>query len=310
MAEQIDELLVWDRAVRADAWDSVHQMRVTTRKIRSLVKGSEESFGLTDDSPGSSTSSRQLAGVLGVARDAEVLAERYEKALDELPADLVRGPVRERLVDGAKQRYQAGQRRSLIAMRSARYFRLLDALDALGGHRATVGLAGRRGARQTTRRRRPTSRSARQPRRPRPRLPTSEQRRGPASDPQARQADFATPRAATGADKVADRAPSPFRSLLGDHQDSVVSRTHLQQRGRDRVRRRRGHLHLRGALSARRRSGARRDEDLGAALKKLDKSVRKDLLTRRTVRCACAKVARRTRASRRAVRARTALSAI
>lgn len=41
VSEQIAELLEWDRAVRADAWDSVHQMRVATRKIRSLVKGSE-----------------------------------------------------------------------------------------------------------------------------------------------------------------------------------------------------------------------------------------------------------------------------
>ena len=53
------------------------------------------------------------------------------RALDELPDDLVRGPIRKRLVDGAKRRYKSGLRRSLIAMRSERYFRLLDALDGL-----------------------------------------------------------------------------------------------------------------------------------------------------------------------------------
>jgi len=67
----------------------------------------------------------------GVARDAEVLAQRYERTLDELPAELVRGPIRERLVDGAKKQYASGLRRSLIAMRSQRYFRLLDALEGL-----------------------------------------------------------------------------------------------------------------------------------------------------------------------------------
>ena len=36
--------------------------------------------------------------MLGEARDAEVLAERYRNALDGLPPELVRGPVRERLV--------------------------------------------------------------------------------------------------------------------------------------------------------------------------------------------------------------------
>ena len=130
VAEQVEQLLVWDRAVRADIYDSVHQMRVTTRKIRSLLQASEDAFGISDDA-WVLDELRQLAAVLGVARDAEVLAERYEKALDELPAELVRGPVRERLVEGAKRHYKSGLRRSLVAMRSQRYFRLLDALEGL-----------------------------------------------------------------------------------------------------------------------------------------------------------------------------------
>ena len=40
---------MWDRAVRSDVSDSVHQMRVTTRKIRSLLQASEGSFGIADD---------------------------------------------------------------------------------------------------------------------------------------------------------------------------------------------------------------------------------------------------------------------
>jgi inorganic triphosphatase YgiF len=100
VAEQVDELVTWDRAVRADVEDSVHQMRVTTRKIRSLLQTSGSAFGLSDDA-WILDELRQLAGVLGLARDAEVLAQRYETALDELPKELVRGPIRERLVDGA-----------------------------------------------------------------------------------------------------------------------------------------------------------------------------------------------------------------
>ncbi len=105
-------------------------MRVTTRKIRSLLQSSEGAFGISDDA-WILDELRQLASVLGVARDAEVLAERYERSLNDLPDDLVRGPIRKRLVDGAKRRYKSGLRRSLIAMRSERYFRLLDALDGL-----------------------------------------------------------------------------------------------------------------------------------------------------------------------------------
>ena len=142
VAEQVEQLVVWDRAVRADVYDSVHQMRVTTRKIRSLLQSAEGAFGISDDA-WILDELRQLASVLGVARDAEVLAERYEKALDELPDELVRGPVRERLVDGAKRRYPSGLRRSLIAMRSERYFRLLDALEGLVAAEPPPTAAGR-----------------------------------------------------------------------------------------------------------------------------------------------------------------------
>lgn len=101
MAEQVEELLVWDRAVRADVFDAVHQMRVTTRKIRSLLKDAQAALGVSDDWSYTWVLDelRELAGVLGVARDAEVLEQRYQQELDRLAPELVRGPVRERLVE-------------------------------------------------------------------------------------------------------------------------------------------------------------------------------------------------------------------
>lgn len=130
VATQIDRLLDADRAVRDDADDAVHQMRVATRQIRSLLQASADAFGLAGDS-WVLGELRELAAVLGIARDAEVLGQRYRAALDALPPDLVRGAVADRLVDGARRGYQAGWRRSLGAMRSTRYLRLLDALDDL-----------------------------------------------------------------------------------------------------------------------------------------------------------------------------------
>lgn len=223
VAEQVAELLVWDRAVRADAHDAVHQMRVTIRKIRSLLadtQGAAESTGIgwiQDEL-------RELANVLGVARDAEVLAERYQQALDKLPPELVRGRIRERLVEGARRRYQTGLRRSLIAMRSQRYFRLLDALDAWvaeipapapGDEPAPVTLEA---AYQKVRK---AAKAA------------------AAVEPGAEaELDLALHRirkrakrlrytaAATGALRVSEQA-KVIQTLLGDHQDSVVSREHL-----------------------------------------------------------------------------------
>ena len=269
VAEQVEQLLVWDRAVRADADDSVHQMRVTTRKIRSLLQASEGAFGISDDA-WILDELRQLAAVLGGARDAEVLAERYERALDELPSELVRGPVRQRLVDGAKKHYQTGLRRSLIAMRSPRYFRLLDALEALVAAEPPAPQPGQAPAQLS--------------------IGSAYKRVHKAAKAAAQAADadrdealhrirkgakrLRYTAAATGDDKVSERAKT-IQTLLGDHQDSVVSRTHLSHQaeaahaaGED--------TFTYGLLYQLEDNLARRSrEQLDAALKKLDRSVRK-----------------------------------
>jgi len=269
VAEQVEQLVEWDRAVRADVYDSVHQMRVTTRKIRSLLQASEGAFGISDDA-WVLDELRQLAAVLGVARDAEVLAERYEKALDELPEELVRGPVRERLVEGAKKHYKSGWRRSLIAMRSQRYFRLLDALEGLVAAQPPPAPPGEEPVELTIdsayrRVRKAAKRAAHAVEEDRDEA-LHRIRKG------AKRLRYTA--AATGADKVSGRAKT-IQTLLGDHQDSVVSRTHLSHQaeaahaaGED--------TFTYGLLYQLEDDLARRSRaQLDAALKKLDRSVRK-----------------------------------
>jgi CHAD domain-containing protein len=268
IAEQVDELLVWDRAVRADAWDSVHQMRVVTRRLRSLLQASEGSFGISDDA-WVLDELRLLAGVLGVARDAEVLAEKYQTALDGLPAELVRGPVRERLVDGARHRYQTGWRRSLTAMRSERYLRLLDALEALVAADLEPAATGEEPAPATIG-------SAYK------RIRKAAKRADAAQDEDRDEALHRIRKgakrlrytaAATGAGKVAERA-KVVQTVLGDHQDAVVSRTHLSQQAE--VARAAGEdTFTYGVLYQLEDDLATRSRDqLGAALKQLTRSVR------------------------------------
>ena len=228
IGEQVRELLVWDRAVRADAYDSIHQMRVTTRKLRSLLRDYQDSFGLPEDG-WVLDELRELAGILGTARDAEVLAERYERDLDGLAPELVRGPVRERLVGGAQRRYQIGLRRSLIAMRSQRYFRLLDSLEVIAAEVPGAAAAGEQApvtidtAYQRVRK---AAKDAAQVDREQP---GDHQHRNEAIHRIRKRAKrLRYTAAATGADKVSERAKA-VQSLLGDHQDSVVSREHLYQ---------------------------------------------------------------------------------
>ncbi|ULE32050.1 CYTH and CHAD domain-containing protein [Mycobacterium sp. IDR2000157661] len=272
VAEQVDALIEWDRAVRADVWDSVHQMRVTTRKIRSLLQSARDTFGISGDA-WILDELRQLAAILGVARDAEVLAERYERALEGLPAELIRGPVRERLVDGAKRRYASGLRRSLIAMRSERYFRLLDALEGLVAAEPAPTQPGEEerapaGIDSAYKRVRKAAKAA--------------AAAGADDDKDealhrirkgAKRLRYTA--AATGKAKVSERAKT-IQSLLGDHQDSVVSRTHLSQQaevahaaGED--------TFTYGLLYQMEDDLAQRSRDqLDDALRKLDKAVRKE----------------------------------
>jgi CHAD domain-containing protein len=275
VANQVDELLTWDRAVRADTFDSVHQMRVTTRKIRSLLCDSMESFGLSDEA-WVLNELRELAAVLGVARDAEVLAERYERQLELLSPELVRGPAWERLVVGAQRRYQTGLRRSLIAMRSERYFRLLDALDAIVAEPphartaealppVTIDVAYKK-----VRKAAKAAKAAEE---------GGDQVTGHEIDEALHRIRKRAKRlrytaAATGEDGVSREAKA-IQTLLGDHQDSVVSRQHLSQQaeaahaaGED--------TFTYGLLYQRETDLADRcHEQLDEALRKLTKSVRK-----------------------------------
>lgn len=275
MAEQVTELLLWDRAVRADAHDAVHQMRVTTRKIRSLLSDSQDVFGLSD-SAWIIDELRELAGVLGVARDAEVLGERYQRELDALAPELVRGPVQKRLVDGAQHRYQTGLRRSLAAMRSKRYFLLLDALDKVVTERSgtTFGQKSKPAPIDMAYKRvRKAAKAAAQ----QVQENQDEQGRERLDDALHRIRKHAKRlryiATATGTDQVSQCAKA-IQTLLGEHQDSVVSREHLIQQA-DAAHAAGEDTFTYGLLFQQEAdlADSRRDQ-LGAALRKLDKSVR------------------------------------
>lgn len=163
---------------------------------------------------------------MGIARDAEVLAERYRHALDALPPELVRGRVRERLVQGAERRYQTGLRRSLIAMRSQRYFRLLDALESLvaepppaAAEQTPVEVIVSAAYKRVRKAAKAAAAAA---------LADSEDRDEALHKIRKRAKRLRYTAAAVGDTKVSELAKT-VQSVLGDHQDSAVSREHLSQ---------------------------------------------------------------------------------
>ncbi|MFF8397150.1 CHAD domain-containing protein [Streptomyces sp. NPDC016172] len=127
---QRDAIVELDPAVRRDAEDAVHSMRVATRRLRSTFK----SFGKILDRAVTDPIADELkwlAGELGLDRDREVLTERLTAAVDEVPAALVRGPVVERLHSWSRAEHGGARGRLLGVLDSRRYLTLLDTLDAL-----------------------------------------------------------------------------------------------------------------------------------------------------------------------------------
>ena len=130
LAANVAKMVEWDPKVRRDEWDSVHQMRVATRELRSHMQ-TFHGILVGDRIAHMESELKLLAGVLGVARDAEVVAERFENQLERDEADVIDGEMREELIADIRRDYDRAHRRVVAALDSSRYLTLLDQLDEL-----------------------------------------------------------------------------------------------------------------------------------------------------------------------------------
>ncbi|OSY39234.1 MULTISPECIES: CYTH and CHAD domain-containing protein [Pseudonocardia] len=92
LGEQVDTLTAWERDLREDVPDAVHQMRVTARRARSalrtyrrLLEGPRAAHLIAE--------LQWLGRALAGERDAEVQQERLDARLAELEPELLLGPV-------------------------------------------------------------------------------------------------------------------------------------------------------------------------------------------------------------------------
>ncbi|WP_223737411.1 CYTH and CHAD domain-containing protein, partial [Streptomyces purpurogeneiscleroticus] len=130
LTRQVRAITELDPAVRRDLPDSVHQMRVATRRLRSALRSYATVLDRTATDP-LGAELKWLAAELGIDRDAEVLTARIQEALAALPKELRPGPVRTRLRTWT-QAHRKGSRKHLIAvLDSDRYLTLLNSLDTL-----------------------------------------------------------------------------------------------------------------------------------------------------------------------------------
>lgn len=127
---QIAAIVSLDPAVRLDAPDSVHRMRVATRRLRSSFRSYRKVLDRAVTDP-IGDELKWLAGELGIDRDREVLTARLEEGLGEAPVEMRLGPVSARLRIWSQTSRRGSRERLIGVLDGERYRALLDSLDAL-----------------------------------------------------------------------------------------------------------------------------------------------------------------------------------
>ena len=232
---QAAKLSALDLAVRRDKPDAVHQMRVTVRRLRSTL----QSFtGIIDKEETGHLRAelKWLGGVLGGARDNEVLADQLHAGLKALPVELVLGPAQARVSKYFAPLEASTRKAVLDALDSERYRalraelgRLLDSPPLTAEAAEPAGTALPKAVGQAYRRTRRRMRRAGH-------VPA-----GQAHDLALHEARKAAKRAryaAEAVEPVFGKAAKRFakrmkavQSVLGDHQDTVIARPAVRKLG-------------------------------------------------------------------------------
>lgn len=229
---QAEAMAAHDPAVRRDLPDSVHQLRVATRRLRSAFKTYRKVLDRTVTDP-IGEELKWLAGELGVDRDQEVLAARLQAHLAALPRTLLLGPVRGRLRIWSAARRGGSRRRTLAVLDSRRYLELLLSLDALladpplrGGAGKDAGTVLRQAlAKDFTRLATRTEHALSLPPGGERDLALHEARK--AAKRLRYAAESARPALGSPANRLRKRVKA-VQEVLGEHQDSVVARGELR----------------------------------------------------------------------------------
>ena len=233
LADQVSVLHQQDAALRAGDPAAVHRLRIAARRIRAALTTCEPVLAVALDDLREEL--RWFGQVLGPVRDAQVLRERLRASLDTLPPDLVLGPVRRRLDVELRRQERDALAAARLALRSERYYRLLDRLDDLvadvplspaaeGAPRRVLPVLVRRDARRLRRAVQAVDRAAAD--------------RRDAALHEARKkakrlryaAELARPAGSARAGKLVRRAKR-VQEELGRHQDSVMAREVLRRLG-------------------------------------------------------------------------------
>ncbi|MBV8964883.1 MAG: CYTH and CHAD domain-containing protein [Mycobacteriaceae bacterium] len=123
---QIDRIVAGDIGLRRGQ-DPIHDTRVATRRLRSTLRV----FGKLLDPSAAREMDDELkwfAGLLGEVRDCQVQRRRFTGALDDIPDELVLGPVKSRVRADLQAVELPARNRVTEAMDSPRYLAIMATL--------------------------------------------------------------------------------------------------------------------------------------------------------------------------------------
>ncbi len=223
-----------DVGLRIDSPDSIHQLRVACRRLRSVFAAFRPVLDREATEP-LRTELSWLGGELSQARDDEVALAHLRALVAEHPPELVLGPVAARLQQAQIRSTAAGRERALLTLGGDRYLRLLDALHDLldappltgeaDGPAAPVLRAAVRSSGKRLRRRLTAARKADAEARE---VALHEVRK--AAKRVRYTAEVGAAERGTSAKKLV-KVTKRVQKVLGEVQDTVVTRAHCRQLG-------------------------------------------------------------------------------
>ena len=128
--EQVQVLTEQDPRLRAGSPDSVHLMRIATRRLRSSLSTYRILLD-ADLATGLRAELKWLGSILGTHRDAQVMHQRLTELIAAEPTELIQGPMLRRVDEQLESDLRNARLTALEALDDERYFHLLDGLDAL-----------------------------------------------------------------------------------------------------------------------------------------------------------------------------------
>ncbi|NME78879.1 CYTH and CHAD domain-containing protein [Rhodococcus sp. 105337] len=233
LARELHALELSDIAVRRDEPDAIHSMRKASRRIRSALHTYADDFALGDALV---DELRWFGRRLSPSRDLEVQWKRLAGQVDEIPGDRHREATKSRIDEYFSAKTGAARTAALATLDSERYLVMLRSLDDLvGGLGSTPPARSRKSALDPEKLTRSVATVAKK-------VDKRVARVRKAHDPHER--DELMHRARKGAKRmryaieviaplhpkrtarILDRFDE-FQDMLGEFQDSVVSREHL-----------------------------------------------------------------------------------